>query len=441
MEYALASSSSESLLQQLDFSLPNSSNFITARENTSWYPSSASSLTPTGVKVARFTISDATGWLDPTTLRIQYTIHNTKSSGSHKFTGRDGQNNAHLAFERIVLRCAGTTVEDVWYANRVQTMLTQCQPENHNLNEGVMGFAVGKSTSGDLSQQGKQLPLPAGDTYTVSFKPISCGMFRSCKQYMPIFACPLQIELFLTSNTADLFQEASNSFALENVQINAHMVQLDSQLQASFQKHLLDGKTLTIPYSQVITQAVPLSSGFTDASCTASRAVTRLESVFVTFSDKADASRLTNPDLNFCQAIQHNGDLVDFDPTFWLTIGSHRYPNDKPIQGFCQYYQNLRAALGLLMNSQDIATTSLDPGHYAWLSFIVGLTTSKVPGGFASGQNLRQGDLLRFDLRNCPTSVGDNVRSEFGDVVTMAYIHMVATSLLELSGSGAAVYD
>ena len=93
------------------------------------------------------------------------------------------------------------------------------------------------------------------------------------------------------------------------------------------------------------------------------------------------------------------------------------------------------------MNSQDIATTSLDPGHYSWLSFIVGLTTSKVPGGFASGQNLRQGDLLRFDLRNCPTTYGSNVKDGLGTFVTMAYIHMVATSLLELSGSGAAVYD
>ncbi len=287
----------------------------------------------------------------------------------------------------------------------------QCQPENHNLNEGTMGFAVGKSYEGALTQQGKQLDLPAGNTFTVSFKPISCGMFRSCKQYITIFCTPLQLEIFLTSNTADLFKTASNDFALENVQINAHMVQLESQLQASFQKHLLDGKTLTIPYSQVITQAVPLSSGFTDASATASRAVTRLESVFVTFSDKADASRLTCPDLNFCQATQHNRDLTDFNPSFWLTIGSHCYPTDKPIQGLCQYYQNLKAALGLLMNSQDIAATSLDPGHYAWLSFIVGLTTSKVPGGFALGQNLRQGDLLRFDLRNCPTTNGDNVKN------------------------------
>ena len=54
----------DSLLDSLSFDLPPSSSYIQNKRYVSYYPSGASTYSPTGVRVMRFNIVGE-GWLDP----------------------------------------------------------------------------------------------------------------------------------------------------------------------------------------------------------------------------------------------------------------------------------------------------------------------------------------------------------------------------------------
>ena len=76
LEYQLAGSE-EQLLKSLQFGLGDkpSSNYITSRRLTQFYPSGASTFTSNGVRVVRITVSGE-GWLDPSTILLQFQLQN-----------------------------------------------------------------------------------------------------------------------------------------------------------------------------------------------------------------------------------------------------------------------------------------------------------------------------------------------------------------------------
>jgi hypothetical protein len=61
----------DSLIEQLNFKLSNTSSFAQERRFVTSYPSGASQFAPDGVRVARFVISGE-NWLDPATLRLGF---------------------------------------------------------------------------------------------------------------------------------------------------------------------------------------------------------------------------------------------------------------------------------------------------------------------------------------------------------------------------------
>ena len=79
MEYHISSTSNQ-LLQSLDFTLPPAANFVQSRRTAFSYTSGASNFTYEGVRVARMVIS-ADAWLDASTLALHFTFNNTSSDG------------------------------------------------------------------------------------------------------------------------------------------------------------------------------------------------------------------------------------------------------------------------------------------------------------------------------------------------------------------------
>ena len=97
----------DSLLESLSFDLPPSSSYVQQRRLVSYYPSGASTFSPSGVRVCRFTIA-GDGWLDPQSLRVYAKLANTHASAALQLA--DGP---HTLFSRVRLFVGGTLVEDL----------------------------------------------------------------------------------------------------------------------------------------------------------------------------------------------------------------------------------------------------------------------------------------------------------------------------------------
>jgi len=62
----------DALIDTLSFKLPNTANFINDRRSVTFYPAGSNDYGPRGVKVIKFMLT-GTDWLDPSTVRIQFT--------------------------------------------------------------------------------------------------------------------------------------------------------------------------------------------------------------------------------------------------------------------------------------------------------------------------------------------------------------------------------
>ena len=73
METSL-SATEDQLVDSLSFKLPTTANYITNREDVTFFPANGNEFSPVGVKILRFTIS-GTGWLDPRSVRVQLKLN------------------------------------------------------------------------------------------------------------------------------------------------------------------------------------------------------------------------------------------------------------------------------------------------------------------------------------------------------------------------------
>ena len=75
------SGSEDSLLESLSFDLPATTSYVQQRRLVSYYPSGASTFSPNGVRVCRFTIA-GDSWLDPSSLSVYAKLANTSQNGT-----------------------------------------------------------------------------------------------------------------------------------------------------------------------------------------------------------------------------------------------------------------------------------------------------------------------------------------------------------------------
>ena len=92
-----------------------------------------------GVKVVKFRLSDDRAWLDPSTVRIQYTIKNKSEVAS------PNQDNlypikAHGFFRRMRIMSRSAVIEDVGEYNRVHELFQNLKPDNELKSEIIEGF-------------------------------------------------------------------------------------------------------------------------------------------------------------------------------------------------------------------------------------------------------------------------------------------------------------
>lgn len=145
-----------SLLESLSFDLPPTTSYIHQRRLVSYYLSGASTLSPNGVRVCRFTIAED-GWLDPASLRSYGKLYN----GSQNNTVLQLADGPHSLFSRVRLFIGGALVEDIDLHNRSQQLFRRMlMPNDWVVNDSIesglqsaIEGAAGSSSPGIASQQ------------------------------------------------------------------------------------------------------------------------------------------------------------------------------------------------------------------------------------------------------------------------------------------------
>jgi len=436
-----AAASETSLLSSLSFKLPESSQYIQRRRDVVWYPTGSSTVNPQGCNTVRFLLAGS-DWLALDELLVEFTIKNNDSS-KNLFPNADGDDSGeslnggpYVWWQRARLFASGELVDDVLYFNHCEHMLRQMMPQHVKYNHDALGY-VGIPNYGSAimlpSNPASTSYIPANSSYTCMFRPMSLGLVRAGKLW-PLWASTLQLELTL-ANTTDCCgtnSGHSSSFELQNIRLRIPTVTLDSQLQDSYQKVLLSGKSFQIATTNWFNQFYALSKGQTDVWIPISRALSRLKLAFAKFdcNFSGDPTRMYYPDFGLSGSQYTNafhGILDDGDVKTQLQIGSLLFP-EIPNEGISEHYRALLQALGLLDSTWK--STSIGGIEFRRFGFVIASLLAKVENGWASGLNLQSGSQLRYQLAGLPAS----------NNLTGMYISLVGDSVTEISEKGCSWY-
>jgi hypothetical protein len=146
---------------------------------------------------------------------------------------------------------------------------------------------------GNLRENLAKGSIPANGQRTVSFKPLF-GIFNQPKM-IPLQWLPLTVEFELVTGADEAIATAlngslfptnttSNSWQIQDCQIKADVIELDSAVHNEYANHLMQGHPIPINYTSYITQLQSIANGTIAINIT--RSCSRLKSVFINF-DKA----------------------------------------------------------------------------------------------------------------------------------------------------------
>ena len=118
--------------------------------------------------------------------------------------------------------------------------------------------------------------------------------FQNQPKYIYLKAAPLTFEFELVNNATDCIisqdntaftigTNTSDEWRIENPYIKCDLVVLDSGLRNEYNKFLLDSKSIPIAFETYISQSQNVSSTSTDIKLNVARALTKLNTAFITF--------------------------------------------------------------------------------------------------------------------------------------------------------------
>ena len=224
-----------SLLDSLSFDVPPSAPYITTRRSCYSYPSTGTTYSYATQRVMRIPItSDGGEWLDPQTLRVQLTFTNT-SSKNQAFNMADPVCCVH----RLRIFMAGTMVEDVLYANRVNEMLRALSPGTAQANDGTEGFGIINNSATAAVNTNNLYVLSPGKSITVSMRLNRISGLLSCGKDFPLRFAPVTLEielcdgmLFMNDKVGE--QQQSTDYTITSVCSRHDFITLDSSLENEF---------------------------------------------------------------------------------------------------------------------------------------------------------------------------------------------------------------
>ena len=442
---AMANSVEDYLIEGLSFKLSPGASYVTDRRSVSYFVAGSNVYqSGSGARVIRVNLT-GDGWLDPSTVRLVYTLVNNDGTSTKILRPLSGP---WSFFRRARCLVGGAIIDDVDYYNRVHEML-HILTSNHNRdNDDIEGFGQrwdSEEAYGSWDAT-KVSGIPGGSSRTVSFKPLF-GILNQPK-YIPLSWCPIMMEFEVVNGTTDAIvsvggsdftgTNTSTSWQIQDVRVVCDLVTLDSALQNSYAEHVLSGKNLPINYSTYVSQFQTITSA--DFAINVSRAVTRLKSVFINFdgghgtSNTADVVHKTfNSFLHPMSGATYTAGAYNYDKEVqWqLQIGSKLFP-EYPARSLAETFYQLKKALGI--HGSAFHSLSITPKQYRTDHFIVGVDTEKILEAGFTGLNTRSGDLMvvrgKFANSNDATGWCNSI-----------YMILHTDQILEIRDTGCQVYD
>ena len=381
--------------------------YVKQRNSSTFYPNTSNTYSiASGQRTIRVLISDAgSSMLDLSTVRIACRINNTGGEPL-LFTGR------HLAcmFMRATTRIKGVLVDDVQYYNRLVGMLQSFKPANANYSDGVGQLGTGYSDTANVLSaitvsgagavtasskanvaEGIRLlgpdvdPIPANSSRRVIFDLPGISALNN-HYLLPLGRYPLEIQLELVKDPKDVLASGflnpdgsisgtkttpttSMTFTIDEVEVKADTLLLDSAVTNNIEEALVGGKPLSLhlrPWNVTLYNI----SGTSTFSQIFNRAYSRLLSIFVNFLPKKlpDSYAALWTESNLFSSWHGHTDETGFFPgkkpqynatrdefRYQVQLGSHLYPNTA-IRSHAESYYHLQKCVGELTTGVGVST-------------------------------------------------------------------------------------
>ena len=161
MESKIATGTNDSLLDALDFRLPDVANYIVDRTSCTFFPQGGNAYSPGGVRLIRFVLADNSQFIDPTTIRLAFKLQNkTPAVNPPAAQPLNLLGPPICLFLRGRVLVNGTLVEDINYLGRTMMMFNKLRPAARvieDLLESDWEYAIQKDEF-----QTFVMPLPFG---------------------------------------------------------------------------------------------------------------------------------------------------------------------------------------------------------------------------------------------------------------------------------------
>ena len=424
MVEAHANSTEDYLIEGLSFKLAQGASYVTNRRSVSFFPSGSDTYGPTsGTKVIKIRLN-GTDWLDPSTVKVMFTLKNTDTTNDLLFLS-----GPHAFFRRMRIVCGGQIVEDIDDYNRVCEMFNILQSKNVRENDEIEG--TGRWDGGNAEVLG------SGGTATRRIGMKLCSGLLNQSKMLPIRYCPIEIELELVNSAADAVGGAT-SWSISDVQCKCDLVTLDNGLENSYSEHVLSGKALPINYSTYVSQSQVVPD--MNINVNISRAVTRLKSIFMSMEGPnptaATAANLKSFN-NFWHpnavgaGVYNAGKEVELQ----VQVGSKLYP-EYPIRSSAEAFSQLRKTMGI--HQSPFHSLDLKGAEYRNYKFIVAIDTEKVLEAGFTGLSTRAGDMMTIKAKAVDSA---SMGTATADKPTKFFTVLHSDNILEIRDSGVTVFD
>jgi hypothetical protein len=428
---SLLAAGTDQRIPELDIAAyENQASFVLRRDQTQTVCATPV-LSPTGVRTAVLNLVDG-NFLDLSTLFFSFVVRNNSTGETTGKPLRPASAIPHCWFRRLIIKCQGSTCEDIASLSRIEEQITRFVSTNKRRNWGDAGHGWEALT--DVGTDALSKPIEKSKSQRVTWRPTSSG-FLQCGKYIPMMggAGGLSFELELADATEAVVDHTGNSsdWQIEQLTLHVDSVQLTSELTSSFADMLIKGESIIIPY-QANSVDVQYLSGGANQILTLAKQFSRLATVFVSLEDTQAASSddtkvgaLMKSMNNFYLAQANNEDVASH-----ITVNNLRWPAFDTL-GTKMHFMRLQQCLGVwnsVSHATNISAAGYGDGTAVSKQFVIGFDLESVPHAEASGISVQGGGNVQVSLKN----VG---------APTKAYICTHYDAALEIKSQGSIVYS
>jgi hypothetical protein len=453
-----ASAIEDVLVDSLSYKLKPGGNYVTRRESATWFPSGGNVYNANnGVRVIRIPLISENGWLDTSTVQINYRLTSLDSVADTSSARTRIQLLGHQAspFGRVRVIMGGQQVEDIQSFNRYYSLMLQLAPESFLKNFVATGPGLQDPFPSQRHEYFALKWFGPGHSKTMSF-PLLCGTLNQPK-WLPLkwISCYLELELCppedccrtLTTGTSPTTTFTSN-FQIDNVQVKGDLCYLDDSLSEEFSKVLLSGRKLPINIVTFSHTTHALVPGEDAPTIISTRACSRLKTAFATFFATRDnlnseVNTFDSPLGRATTATGHPQNSANTEvipdskcPIYQWVKDSTTYPVF-PVRSFAESWNQLLKSLGQHNSTQH--SIGISETEYMTKSYVIANDfESLLQVGF-SGANMRTGGQLALQLNNL--TLGGTVSSTDAAALKKCFVLLMMDTVVEIGFDGVTVLD